>query len=304
MYAWGDTLWTTFSSGLFDSSNNYLGVTSTDVELSFLNSFLSQIIQMLPYKTYLYIFESSKKNIVGTSIGTDLLIYDANGVATGPKSLDILANEDSILNASLVYLNSLVGKGNYTQLVSSSNVLLFQSNNLQYLCSVSEINSKYGIKWTLLQIMSKNDVEAGIVQRNTLIFIVIGVVMVLCYLLAFIFSTWISRILNGITSDIRELASLNFGAVLRENGIHMKRRSWIREICDIQHSFQKMVLTFAEQVEIKKKSNFKGNLSTTTAGQGNSVGGSLNMLAPSKSMDGLGKSTTIPNMSSIAENSV
>ncbi|RKP15589.1 hypothetical protein ROZALSC1DRAFT_26305, partial [Rozella allomycis CSF55] len=41
----------------------------------------------------------------------------------------------------------------------------------------------------------------------------------------------------------------------------------------------------------------KGNLSTTTAGQGNSVGGSLNMLAPSKSMDGLGKSTTIPNMS-------
>ncbi|RKP15670.1 hypothetical protein ROZALSC1DRAFT_26193, partial [Rozella allomycis CSF55] len=84
-----------------------------------------------------------------------------------------------------------------------------------YLCSALKMEKVFANdkKWTMLQFTVKGDIEAIVVSRKS---VVIGIVCGIMGI-SIIFASVLSKSLNDITDDIRELSSLNFHAVLKKN---------------------------------------------------------------------------------------
>ncbi|KAI8916473.1 hypothetical protein DFJ77DRAFT_341440 [Powellomyces hirtus] len=259
-YIWEGVGWQTFSTGIYDSSNSYLGVASTDMTLGFLTTLLRSQTDALIYPSHLFAFEIGPNGevCIGSSDrNLDTYIRNAAGDPLRAAVLSELAKSHALLGSfyTSAVLPNYGGSLAAYFADAAGKPYSASADRTKFNLRLSRIKH-LNIDWIIVQFVSQDAILANLYKSNrTVLCAVISMICVGCAL-AVVFAYLLSRSMNRITADIVLLSQFKFQEVLgRDDEGRIRRPSLSRfaELYRVQRAFHTMVVTFAGAVSNNRK---------------------------------------------------
>ncbi|KAI9179432.1 hypothetical protein H9P43_004754 [Blastocladiella emersonii ATCC 22665] len=246
VYVWSSVSWLTCSRPMYDAQGRYIGVVSTDMELTFMNQLLNERTVAVTRPTLMYAFEAKTEYIIGTSSASlDIFKRDTLGVPQMPFTLSELAGikSDLILSALKKYLTDAG-----TPLAKVTNTTLrvraLNDTNLVWMVNTQTIQ-RNTVNWVIVQVMNEEEVMHDINQSGYSAAGAVLGLLVACVLLGVMFALGFSRSLARVTRELHHITETDFGSIDLSKAT-VEQPSMIRENLAIQQSFFNMVRAFSK----------------------------------------------------------
>ncbi|ORZ32806.1 hypothetical protein BCR44DRAFT_1501669 [Catenaria anguillulae PL171] len=222
VYVWQNVAWLTQSRPIFNPSGAYIGVASSDLELTFLRGLLEARVKAVTRPTSMYAFEANSEYIIGTSVSSlDMFVRQGTQrVAVAPKTMKQVGDTDPLVRKIHEKLllergRKLTELGNATETitsVASSNNATASGGSANWIVSTQTIQWN-SIHWVILQVMNEEEVMREINVGSYQAAGAVAGLLVGCILVAVFFSLAFSKSLDKVTRYLNKITDSDFMAL-------------------------------------------------------------------------------------------
>ncbi|MDJ0517958.1 MAG: ATP-binding protein [Trichodesmium sp. MO_231.B1] len=251
VYAWvsRDQLALNAGSPVYDKEGKFQGVLATDLVLSYISNFLSNL--EIGKSGQVFIIEKSGQLVASSTIEQPFIEKDG-------KIKPIQANEssDSLVKTSTQYLISTFGE--FDAITTTKNLSFDIDGERQYL-QVTPLRGFPGLDWFIVIVVPEKDFMAAIDANTRTTLLLSGLAVVIAAILGILTARWITNPIAVLNLAAKDIAKGDWGQTIRLNRddeIGELSQSFNQMSKQLQESFltlEKRVQERTEELAVAKK---------------------------------------------------